>query len=148
MGFVVLAAALGIMPISVSALVGLGLMIVAPWFASSTNAQELAAESFDACTSLLVTKGASADGSVMITYTCDGEFHPTLRVIPAADHEPGALQEITHWNGEKMGEVAYPEHTWHVVNLMNEHQVSLAECRTSLRQHHAGSIRSCCRLDA
>jgi len=28
----------------------------------------------DNCSSFLVTKGASKDGSVMITYTCDGEF--------------------------------------------------------------------------
>jgi hypothetical protein len=32
----------------------------------------------DDCSSFLVTKGASKDGSVMITYTCDGEFLPHL----------------------------------------------------------------------
>ena len=37
-----------------------------------------------ACTNILVTKGASADGSVMITYACDGEFHPRLRRTPCA----------------------------------------------------------------
>ena len=50
----------------------------------------------DACTNLLVTKGASEDGSVIITYTCDGEFHPTLRYTPAATYEPGAV--IYHRN--------------------------------------------------
>ena len=43
----------------------------------------------DGCTNLLVTKGASEDGSVMITYTCDGEFHPHLEYFPAADYQPG-----------------------------------------------------------
>ena len=81
-----------------------------------------------------MTKNASADGSVIITYTCDGEFHPTLRRIEAADHEPGARQEIRHWTGEVLGEVAYPEHTWAVVNLMNEHQVSIAETTTGGRE--------------
>ncbi|MCP4573582.1 MAG: dipeptidase [bacterium] len=87
-----------------------------------------------ACTNFVASPGATTDGSTMVTYTCDGEFHPILRFIPATDHEPGDLQEIVHWTGEKLGEVAYPEHTWHVVNLMNEHQVSLAETTTGGRE--------------
>ena len=35
-----------------------------------------------ACTNLLVTQGASEDGSAMITYTCDGEFHPIMEYLP------------------------------------------------------------------
>jgi hypothetical protein len=42
-----------------------------------------------ACTSILVTRGASADGSVMITYSCDlAGLYGTLSLIPAADHKP------------------------------------------------------------
>ncbi len=43
----------------------------------------------EACTSILVTREASADGSVMITYSCDlaGQY-ATLSLIPAADHKP------------------------------------------------------------
>ncbi|MGB6867686.1 MAG: hypothetical protein WBE11_18540, partial [Candidatus Aminicenantaceae bacterium] len=52
------------------------LLVINPW-------------AYDNCSSFLVTKGASKDGSVMITYTCDGEFHPHLEYIPAQDHEPG-----------------------------------------------------------
>ena len=40
----------------------------------------------DNCTSILVSKGASQDGSVMITYACDAEFLPQLKYIPAANH--------------------------------------------------------------
>ncbi len=87
-----------------------------------------------ACTNLVCDPKATADGSTIVTYTCDGEFHPILRRIEAADHEPGAMQEIKHWNGEVLGEVAYPAHTWGVVNLMNEHQVSLAETTTGGRE--------------
>ena len=47
----------------------------------------------EACTSLLVSRRASEDGSVMITYTCDGEFHPHLEHLPAADYEPGRPQD-------------------------------------------------------
>ena len=38
-----------------------------------------AGEAARACTNVLVTKGASADGSTMITYACDGRFHARLR---------------------------------------------------------------------
>jgi len=86
-----------------------------------------------ACTNFVASPGATFDGSTIVTYTCDGEFHPHLSRIPAADHEPGAMQEIKHWNGESMGEIPYPEHTWAVVNLMNEHQVTVAETTTGGR---------------
>ncbi len=43
-----------------------------------------------ACTNIIVTRGASADGSVMITYSCDlaGQYG-SLSLVPAADHKPG-----------------------------------------------------------
>ena len=58
-----------------------------------------------ACTNLLVSAGASRDGSVMITYTCDGEFHPHLRRSPAADHPPDEKLEIRHWDGSLLGKI-------------------------------------------
>lgn len=30
------------------------------------------------CTNILVSRGATTDGSVIITYSCDGEFLPHL----------------------------------------------------------------------
>lgn len=87
-----------------------------------------------ACTNLICSPGATVDGSTIVTYTCDGEFHPILRRIPAADQEPGAMQEIRHWNGELMGEIPYPARTYAVVNLMNEHQVTIAETTTGGRE--------------
>ncbi len=86
-----------------------------------------------ACTNLIVSPGASADGSVYVTYTCDGEFHPHLSRIPAADHEPGEMQQVTHWDNKPVGEIPYPPHTYGVVNLMNDHQVSVAETTTGGR---------------
>ncbi len=86
-----------------------------------------------ACTNFIAGSRATADGSVIITYTCDGEFHPHLRRIPAADHEPGAMQEVRHWTGEVLGQVAYPAHTYGVVNLMNDRQVSIGETTTGGR---------------
>ena len=86
-----------------------------------------------ACTNLVCSPGATADGSVFVTYTCDGEFHPTLARLPAGDHEPGAMQDVTNWSGKVLGQVPYPAHTWAVVNLQNEKQVSIAETTTGGR---------------
>jgi len=44
-----------------------------------------------ACTSILVTRGASADGSVMLTYSCDDAgLYASLRLLPAL---PGRLPD-------------------------------------------------------
>jgi len=80
-----------------------------------------------ACTNLLVTPGASADGSAFITYTCDGVFHPILRQRAGADHAPGAMQEVRHWTGELHAEIPWPARSHTVTGLMNEHQVCVAE---------------------
>ncbi|MCK4303605.1 MAG: C69 family dipeptidase, partial [Candidatus Eisenbacteria sp.] len=80
-----------------------------------------------ACSSLLVTKGASRDGAVMITYTCDGEFHPHLHFTPAADHDAPDSLTIKHWDGTVRGRVEQVEHTYAVVGLINEHQLAIGE---------------------
>ena len=79
------------------------------------------------CTNLLVTKGASVDGSVTITYTCDGRFHPILEHTPATDHEPGDSADITDWSGELRGRIPQVSHTYAVVDMMNEHQLAICE---------------------
>ncbi len=86
-----------------------------------------AAVSASACTSLLVTKGASVDGAVMITYTCDGEFHPHLGYEPAADHEPGDSLAIKDWSDDVRGWIKQVPHTYAVVGMINEHQLAISE---------------------
>jgi dipeptidase len=80
-----------------------------------------------ACTNLLVTKGASADGAVMVTYTCDGEFHPRLQYTPAADYGPDEWLELKDWSGNVRGRIKQVPHTYACVGLMNEHQLVIAE---------------------
>jgi dipeptidase len=87
-----------------------------------------------ACTNILVTKGASADGSVIITYACDGRFHPHLRQRPASDHEPGSSLEIKDRSGTVRGVIPQVEHTFAVVGLMNEHQLAISETTTTGRE--------------
>ena len=50
-----------------------------------------------ACTNILVTKGASADGSVMITYSADAAFLPRLIHVPGGDHAPGTMADVRGW---------------------------------------------------
>jgi dipeptidase len=51
----------------------------------------------EGCTSILVGKDASTDGSVMTTHTCDcGVCDWTWRHVPAADHKPGSTRKIYH----------------------------------------------------
>lgn len=91
----------------------------------------------DGCTNILVSRGASADGSVIITYACDGRFHPRLRRHDAADHEFGSRLEITDWSGKVRGVIPQVPHTYAVVGLMNEHQLAISETTTTGREELA-----------
>jgi dipeptidase len=87
----------------------------------------LAAEPAGACTSLVATRGATQDGSVVVTYTCDGEFHPRLAYTPAADHAAGDSLAIEEGGGRIRGWVRQVPHTYAVIGLMNERQVAIGE---------------------
>jgi len=80
-----------------------------------------------ACTNFLITPGASADGSVLITYTADSHtLYGDLRHIPAGAHLPGAMVDVYEWDsGKRLGQIKQAERTYAVVGLMNEHQVAM-----------------------
>lgn len=82
-----------------------------------------------ACTNFLISKGATKDGSTMITYAADShELYGELYYIAAADHLPGTMFDIFEWDtGKFMGQINQVEHTYAVVGNMNEHQVSIGE---------------------
>lgn len=82
-----------------------------------------------ACTNYLVTKGASVDGSTMITYAADshvlyGElYHWSAGVYPA-----GTLMDIHEWDtGKYLGKIEQAQRTYNVVGNMNEFQVAIGE---------------------
>jgi dipeptidase len=106
--------------------------LATPRAAAVLVAMALAAGPVVACTSLLVTRGASADGSVIITYHCDsaGGF-AALGVVPAADHRPGEMIEIGPHDPvtrAPRGRIPQVAHTYKVVGgLINEHQLSISE---------------------
>ena len=83
----------------------------------------------DACTNLIVTKGASADGSTMITYNADShEFYGELVLIPGGSFPAGARREIIEGDSRKfLGWIPQAPLTYWVVGNINEHQVSTGE---------------------
>ncbi|MFI5166780.1 MAG: C69 family dipeptidase, partial [Thermoanaerobaculales bacterium] len=102
----------------------------------------LSARLVSGCTNIIVTKGASADGSVIISYSVDGEFHPTLRFTPAQDHAPGELFEVKGWDGTVQLRIPQPAHTYAEFGIMNEHQLAIGETtfdgRPELENKHGG----------
>ena len=82
-----------------------------------------------ACTNFIVGKNASVDGSTMISYAADSYgMYGFLHFAPAADHEEGAVREVTDWDtGRPQGSIPQVRHTYSVVGNMNEHQVAIGE---------------------
>ncbi|MGE5343415.1 MAG: dipeptidase [Candidatus Omnitrophota bacterium] len=85
--------------------------------------------SIHACTNYLITKGASTDGSTMITYSADShELYGELQYLPAADYREGTLVDIYEGDtGKYLGKIKQAAHTYAVVGLINEHQVTIGE---------------------
>ncbi len=82
-----------------------------------------------ACTDLLVTKGASKDGSTFITYLADSHtIYGTLQYLPAGVHLPGEQRDIFDGDsGRFLGRIPEAPRTWSVIGLMNEFQVAIGE---------------------
>ena len=82
-----------------------------------------------ACTNLIVSRGASTDGSTFITYAADSHVrYGQLRYCPAADHEPGEMLKLYNYGSLKFQiEIAQPAHTYQVVGFINEHQLAIGE---------------------
>jgi dipeptidase len=81
------------------------------------------------CTNFLITRGASADGSTMITYAADSHtLYGELYYQPAQDYPAGAMRDIYEWDtGKFLGKIPQPAHTYSVIGNMNEHQVAIGE---------------------
>lgn len=82
-----------------------------------------------ACTNFLVTKGASVDGSTMITYAADSHYlYGELYFWPAAKHAAGTMLKVYEWDtGKFLGEIPQVAETYRVVGNMNEFQLAIGE---------------------
>lgn len=101
--------------------------------------QEFNAQS---CTSIMVGRLASTDGSVITSHTCDGRYRTWSYMEPAADHEPGSMHQVlrgtmhTAFRGDTtgvkvMGEIPQAAHTYAYLNTaypcLNEKQLAIGE---------------------
>ncbi|MGW8266228.1 MAG: dipeptidase [Longimicrobiales bacterium] len=99
----------------------------------------------ECCTSLLVGRLASVDGSTMTSHSCDSNSDRTwISIEPRQSHPPGSM--ATLWLEPKLtlgpddedripaGEIPQVETTWKFMNaaypIMNEHQVAIGETTT------------------
>jgi dipeptidase len=103
--------------------------MIRPVLLSSLLVLALASPRADACTNFLITRGASTDGSTMITYTADSHtFYGQLVYIPGGVHPPGTMREVIDGESNKLrGSIPQVARTYTVVGNMNEHQVSIGE---------------------
>lgn len=83
----------------------------------------------NACTNFLISKGASKDGSVMISYSADSHvLYGELYFWPAKDWPKGTMVDVYEWDtGKFLGKIPQKSHTYSVVGNMNEHQLSIGE---------------------
>ena len=94
------------------------------------------------CTSIMVGRKASVDGSVITSHTCDGVSHNWISIEPAANHKKGDTQKVyygTRWTyfrddttGLKLkGEIPQVPHTYAYLNTgypsLNEKQLAIGE---------------------
>ena len=83
----------------------------------------------EACTNIIVTPGASADGSSMVSYAADSHtLYGELYFSPAARFNAGSRLAIREWDTNRpLGDIAQAGSTYQTVGNMNEHQLVIAE---------------------
>lgn len=82
-----------------------------------------------ACTNVIITPGASADGSSIVSYAADSHtLYGELYFTPAGRFRPGARLQIREWDTQKpLGSIEQVPATFQTVGNMNEHQLTIAE---------------------
>ena len=82
-----------------------------------------------ACSNVLVTKGASTDGSNIISYAADSHLlYGELYFRKAGTWKPGDMRRIDEWDtGKHLGYIPEIANTYQRVGNMNEHQLIIGE---------------------
>ena len=95
-----------------------------------------------ACTNVIVSRGASADGSCMVSYAADSHMlFGELYFRPAAKWAKGSRLAIREWDTNKpMGDIAQVERTFQTVGNMNEHQLIIGETTWGGREEQVDTL--------
>ena len=82
-----------------------------------------------ACTNFIVTKGASTDGSVMVSYAADSHsLYGALYHSAGGKHSQGAILPIYEWDtGRYLTDIPQAGESYSTVGNMNEHSLIIAE---------------------
>jgi dipeptidase len=99
-----------------------------------------------ACTSFIITPGASADGSMYVGYSNDALWVGTMKYVPSADHAMGSKRAVPFdpsssgarvLNGSKIAYIDEVNHTYGYLvssyGIMNEHQLMVGEGSSSTK---------------
>ena len=101
------------------------------------------------CTSIMVGKAASVDGSVITSHTCDGMYRTWMQVVPARDHAPGSRVNIYEGKNHTLsaadstgmhvkGNIPQVAHTYRYLDTaypcLNEKQLGIGETTISGRK--------------
>ena len=81
------------------------------------------------CTNLIVGKKASADGSVIVSYSADSYalFGELYHYAPSKNKK-GAMRDIREWDtGKFLGQIPEAQETYNVIGNMNEYQLTIGE---------------------
>ena len=83
----------------------------------------------DACTNVIITPGASKDGSSIVSYAADShQLYGELYFTPAARFGAGSSLQIREWDSQRpLGVIAQVSRTYQTVGNMNQYQLIIAE---------------------
>lgn len=83
----------------------------------------------DACTNVIITPGASKDGSSIVSYAADShQLYGELYFTPAARFGAGSSLQIREWDTQRpLGAIAQVSRTYQTVGNMNQYQLIIAE---------------------
>ena len=89
----------------------------------------MASPTADACTNLIVTRGASTDGSVMVSYAADShQLYGALYKHNGATHPAGTMLRVTEWDtGKYLGDIPQAAVTYSTTGNMNEFGLIIGE---------------------
>lgn len=83
----------------------------------------------DACSNVIISRGASADGSCMVSYAADSHsLFGELYFRPAGRFRAGSTLAIRDWDSNKpLGSIHQIPRTFQTVGNMNQHQLIIGE---------------------
>lgn len=88
----------------------------------------IAGREASACTNFIITRGASTDGSIMVTYAADSHqlYGCLYKYTPSK--RAAAMMPVYEWDtGKYLGDIPQAEVTYSTVGNMNEHSLIITE---------------------